>query len=312
MSDTAGSGSPLLDRLAAGPISWGVCEVPGWGLQLPPERVLSEMRSLGILATEAGPDGYLGHDPAVVRALLDRHGLELVGGFLPVVLHDPARLGASLAAARRTATMLGELGASVICSAVVLDDDWSPPRELSADEWTHLLAALSFLDGVAGEHGLAHALHPHWGTLVESAPEVRRIVEESEVALCLDTGHLTLGGIDPAELAREVRGRIVHAHLKDVDSRVAERLRTGELSLVQAVRAGLFRPLGDGDAPVRDTVLRLEEAGYRGRYVLEQDVALAPEPADGTGPLEDVRRSIEFLRRFDRDGIGAAAAAEGR
>ena len=94
MSNTAKAGSPLLDRLAAGPISWGVCEVPGWGLQLPPDRVLSEMRSLGILATEAGPDGYLGRDPALVRALLDRHGLELVGGFLPVVLHDPARLGA--------------------------------------------------------------------------------------------------------------------------------------------------------------------------------------------------------------------------
>jgi inosose dehydratase len=312
MSNTARAGSPILDRLAAGPISWGVCEVPGWGLQLPPDRVLSEMRSLGIRATEAGPDGYLGRDAALVRALLDRHGLELVGGFLPVVLHDPARLDASLAAARRTAAMLGELGASVLCSAVVLDDEWSAPRKLSAAEWGQLLAALPLLDGIASEHGLAHALHPHWGTLVERAPEVRRVVEESEVALCLDTGHLTLGGVDPAELATEASGRIVHAHLKDVDTHVAERLRTGGLTLVQAVQAGLFRPLGDGDARVRDAVGRLEEAGYGGRYVLEQDVALAAEPAAGTGPVEDVRRSVEFLRTFDRDGVGAAAAAEGR
>ena len=208
--------------------------------------------------------------------------------------------------------MLGGLGASVLCSAVVLDDEWSTPRKLSAEEWANLLAALPLLDGIAAEHGLVHALHPHWGTLAERAPEVRRIVEESEVALCLDTGHLTLGGIDPAELASEVPRRIVHAHLKDVDSRVAARLRARELTLVQAVQAGLFRPLGDGDAPVGDTVLRLEVAGYAGRYVLEQDVALAAEPADGTGPVQDVRRSIEFLRTFDRDGTRAAAAAEGR
>ena len=39
------------DRLAAAPISWGVCEVPGWGLQLPPERVFGEIASLGITAT---------------------------------------------------------------------------------------------------------------------------------------------------------------------------------------------------------------------------------------------------------------------
>src|SRR5262245_35869110 len=93
----------LLDRVAAGPISWGVCEVPGWGLQLEPERVLAEIRELGLKATEAGPDGWLGTDPTPVRSLLDTNGLRLVGGFLGVVLHDPARLEASLTRVRRTA-----------------------------------------------------------------------------------------------------------------------------------------------------------------------------------------------------------------
>jgi predicted dehydrogenase len=53
----------ILDRIAAAPISWGVCEVPGWGAQMAPMRVLGEMRQLSIHATEAGPDGYLGADP---------------------------------------------------------------------------------------------------------------------------------------------------------------------------------------------------------------------------------------------------------
>ena len=315
----AGTGSPILDRLAAGPISWGVCEVPGWGLQLAPDRVLSEMQSHGILATEAGPDGYLGRDPALVRALLDGHGLDLVGGFVPLVLHDPARLRESLAAAQRAATLLGELRASVLCTAAVLDERWSAPRPLSAPEWTHLLAALPRLDELAGDHGLRHALHPHWGTLLERAPAVRQILEESEVALCLDTGHLSLGGTDPAALASGASDRIAHAHLKDVDVRVAERLRAGELTLLRAVQAGLFRPLGEGEARVREAVLALERAGYAGWYVLEQDVALAAEPPQGAGPVEDVARSIEFLRSFEsgtkggaKRGAKAGAAAEGR
>ena len=37
-------------NIASAPISWGVIEVPGWGLQLDRERVLSEMVSLGITA----------------------------------------------------------------------------------------------------------------------------------------------------------------------------------------------------------------------------------------------------------------------
>ena len=32
---------PGVDRIAGAPISWGVCEVPGWGYQLTPERVLA-------------------------------------------------------------------------------------------------------------------------------------------------------------------------------------------------------------------------------------------------------------------------------
>src|SRR5690242_8934526 len=132
MSNAAGTGPSsrsLYDRLAGGPISWGVCEVPGWGLQLPPDRVLAEMRSLGIVATESGPDGYLGTEAAPVRDLLARHGLGLVGGFLPVVLHDPAQLEASLAKVRRTAELYAALGAGVLCSAAVVDDDWSPRIE---------------------------------------------------------------------------------------------------------------------------------------------------------------------------------------
>src|SRR3954464_9933085 len=77
-------------RLAGAPISWGVCEVPGWGRQLAPERVLAEMAELGLRATELGPTGYLPHDPGAVRDLLGRHDLTLVGGFVPLVLHEPS------------------------------------------------------------------------------------------------------------------------------------------------------------------------------------------------------------------------------
>jgi inosose dehydratase len=92
---------------------------------------------------------------------------------------------------------------------------------------------------------------------------------------------------------------------------VAGRLRSGELEVVRAVQSGLFRPLGEGSAPVAETVRALEGAGYAGWYVLEQDCALpsADIPA-GEGPIADVRRSIEFLRPL-LDGVDLASAAEG-
>ena len=78
------------DKIAGAPISWGVCEVPGWGYQLPPERVLAEMQQVGLAATEFGPDGFLPADPAVMAELLAARHLTAVGGFTPVVLHEPS------------------------------------------------------------------------------------------------------------------------------------------------------------------------------------------------------------------------------
>ena len=37
----------FFDRLVGAPISWGVCEVPGWGKILPASRVLPEVREVG-------------------------------------------------------------------------------------------------------------------------------------------------------------------------------------------------------------------------------------------------------------------------
>jgi inosose dehydratase len=65
-------------RIAGAPISWGVCEVPGWGYQLGPDRVLAEMRQVGLAATELGPDGFLPARPDTMARVLDHHGLAAV------------------------------------------------------------------------------------------------------------------------------------------------------------------------------------------------------------------------------------------
>ena len=75
------------NRIAGAPISWGVCEVPGWGYQLPPDRVLHEMREVGLAATELGPEGFLPPEPSAMAQVLEQHHLQAIGGFTPVLLH---------------------------------------------------------------------------------------------------------------------------------------------------------------------------------------------------------------------------------
>ena len=284
----------IRDRIAGAPISWGVCEAPGWGLELDNGRVLSEMAALGLRATELGPTGYLGDTPADVKATLERHGLRLIGGFLPVAMHVDAAL--DLTEAVTAMDTLAAAGAEVVVlAAQSADGSYDRTVRMDETEWQILLANLHRLRKVARDRGLLPTLHPHVGTAIEDRASVLRLIESSDIPLCLDTGHLLIGGMQPAELLADHAARVAHVHLKDVNAQVADRVATGETSYSDAVRAGLYTPLGAGDLDIAACVAALEDVGYRGWYVLEQDCALADEPAEGAGPVGDVRVSLDFL-----------------
>jgi inosose dehydratase len=286
----------LVDRAAGGPISWGICEVPGWGTQLSVDRVLGEMRDAGLRATELGAAGWLPDEPAKVKEVLGRYGLQAIAAFVPLVLHDPAQRAATLKYAAETADLLANVGATSFVTAVVSDpNDWQH-FALSVEQWKHVFSGLEAVERIVVERGLQQAVHPHVDTLVERNDEVELVLENTAVGFCLDTGHLAIGGTDPLEFAEAHAARVRHVHLKDVRLDVADRLRSGALSLMQAVQAGVFTPLGQGDVALEGVVAALENSGYGGWYVLEQDVALSGEPPPGGGPLLGVRESVDYLR----------------
>ena len=288
--------SDFLSRVQSAPISWGICEVPGWGAMLPTPRVLAEMSAMGMTATELGAPGFLPTDPDEVKAELAEYGMTLMGGFTPVVLHDPAQRQATIDSATATAKLFQRAGATKFISAVVQDWDWSIPRPLSVDEQKHMVEMFGVIDEICVEHGLQQVLHSHVQTVVETKDDINRVLDTCDVNFCLDTGHMAIGGQDPVAFAKEAMERVGHVHLKDVRLDMVPPVLRREVTLMAATQAGLFTPLGQGDVDILGVVQTLEAAGYQGWYVIEQDTAITDGlPAEGEGPITQVRTSMQYL-----------------
>jgi inosose dehydratase len=285
------------ERIAGAPVSWGVIEIPDWGYQMEVDRVLREAASLGLAAIEAGPEDFLPQDPDQVSGILAGYGLGLVGGFVPAVLHEPDKRDEQLSFVEKRAQFFAAARADALVLAAFTDEALGEVVELDDGAWKELFKNLSRVEDIAARYGLAVALHSHYGTVIERDDYLWRFLEGCDTGLCLDTGHLVIGGSDPLEVAEKAAERVKLVHLKDVDRGLARQIATRDLSFKEAAQRGAFRPLGDGDVEIARLLELLERAQYSGWYVLEQDTVVEAEPQEGEGPVTDVRQSIAYLQR---------------
>jgi inosose dehydratase len=147
-------------RVAAAPISWGICDVPRWGYQMPFTRVLAEMRELGISASELGSVGFLPSRPQDARAALDSAGITPVGTYLDLVLHHDgdAEWRDTLA---DTITYVAAAGADVIVlAALAAPHSYDGSPGLDDAQWANLLAHLDQAAKMADSAGVNLAVHP--------------------------------------------------------------------------------------------------------------------------------------------------------
>ena len=195
-----------------------------------------------------------------------------------------------------------------------------PEHGLSAAEWqTFALGAQRIAEAVRQATGLRTVFHHHCGGYVETPAEVDRLMGLTDpllLGLCFDTGHYSYGGGDALSGIRKHASRIWHVHFKDYDPAVGAYVRTRHNSArygsarhgsarhssaetsaaadgwgyLDAVRQGVFCPLGRGAVDWTGVVAELRAMRYEGWIVVEQDVL----PGQGE-PKGSARRNRAFL-----------------
>jgi inosose dehydratase len=281
-------------RLAISPVCWGISDIPGWGHQLDPERVLSEAAAVGEGVITAGPTGFLPDRSDQAKRLIKRHRLGVVAGQVDAILHHHDMRGAELAHIDGHAQWLSALGAETLVLSAIPQRAGGAEHGivLSNAEWAHLLHSIGSVQHVCSRHKLRLAVQPRFGSTIQGPEDIERLLVGSEAGICLDLGHLLLAGADPIEILELAAGRIQHVQLNDLDSELADEVRDKGHDYGDAVSLGLFKPLGEGSGRVDRVVEALRGSKYRGWYILRQETRLAT--ADDR-PLGRVSRSLEYL-----------------
>jgi inosose dehydratase len=290
--------------LATGPVSFGV-DFPDTPSNPPWPSVLDLIRQTGLRALELGPVGYLPEDREQLRAALRSRELIAAGSFVFEDLHDTSARDEVLRIARRACRAISAAGGQVL----VIIDRPSPERaatagrpavapQLPARYWRAMVDLIDRVADLAREHDLQPACHPHAGSYVEFSQEIDHLLMDTDIDLCLDTGHAAYAGMAAHEAIARYGSRIVHLHLKDTSPEVLDRARRDGLDFWAAISQGIFCPLGSGAVDLTRVAAELEQIGYAGFATIEQD------RVPGTGsPLEDLQASIAVVHQA---GIGVA------
>ena len=292
-------------RFATAPVSWGVEDYSGPSWEQPYETILDEIVACGYTGTELGPYGYFPADAGVLRPVLERKNLAMLSSFVPVALADASAAAAVIEHIRQVGSLLAALDAPCI----ILADEQSPGRErmagrvpadgsrsLNPDQWRNVARVAAEARRVASDFGLDLVFHPHVATYVETPAEVARFFDatcQSNIGLCLDTGHCYYGGGDPTEEADKYKGILRYTHIKDIDRGILDDCHRRELDFNQAVEAGVFTEIGKGCIDFPGFFRRTADNGYSGWCVVEQDIKFGVSPV---APKESMGASLRYLR----------------
>ena len=270
-------------RFGVSPIAWANDDMPELGGDTPLENILRDIQELGFEGVELG--GKFPRDAATLKPLLERHRIDLIGGWYSgaLLLRDAQ---SEIAALQPHLALLKAMGSGVFVFAETSNaihgdraQSMTKTPSLGGDQWVRFGDRMTEVaDYVQGE-GLEFAYHHHLGTVVESLRDLDAFLRNTgeSVGLTLDTGHASRGGIDPLLVIRKVPERIAHVHCKDVRRDVFASARAKGASFLDGVLAGMFTVPGDGGLNYGEIMRALKAMDYSGWIVIEaeQDPKLA-------------------------------------
>lgn len=139
-------------------------------------------------------------------------------------------------------------------------------------------AQLPLWDKICGEYGIKMVIHCHQkgsGNDYYNPKVVMELIKDAKnVGVCADNGSWSCSGIDNVQGFKDIKGKLVEVHFKDLKE-------FGKLNSPTVA-------YGEGVLPLKAILAELDTQGFDGYFIIEDGSA--------TDPLLNTKKDVEFLK----------------
>lgn len=255
-----------------------------------------EAREVGYRYVESFIHYFVGYweKPAELQKRLDEIGVRFVtisnGSPLEMHFEDPARHAKLIEDHLRLGRFIRHFG----CKHLKIN--LGPRRAegtTTGEDLRHIAEVLGKLGArLRSEAGIQLAVHAHMWAQFENQREVDYVMgntDAKDVAFVLDTGHITMAGMDPVALTKRLGHRIVEFHMKDCKPEWKGGARK-RYDRPDMMKDPPFFPLGHGGVDFAAIKTHLDSIGWKGFFTVELD------SSPFRPPKESAAMSLRFLR----------------
>ncbi len=234
--------------------------------------------------------------PQELRKKVDAIGVQFVtisnGGSMPMHFEDPAQHDKILAEHMRLVRFLRALG----CDHLKINTGPRRPTGTTDEDLRRMASVFNRLGKQIQAEGMKFGVHAHLWTQFENRREIDSIMRQTDpqlVGFVLDTGHITMAGMDPVELTTALGNRIIEFHLKDTtpEHRGGAKRRPERND---PMTNPIFFELGTGGVDFQGIKAELDKIGWRGYWTVELD----------SSPSRPPKRSAEISKRYIEKTLG--------
>jgi sugar phosphate isomerase/epimerase len=144
------------------------------------------------------------------------------------------------------------------------------------------------------EEGIPFGVHAHLGSQFQSQSEIDYVMANTDpkhIRFVLDTGHVTMAGMDPIALTKRLGNRIVEFHMKDTKPEERGGTKNVPGPQVDQMKDPYFFPLGYGGVDFLALKAHLDSIQWKGFLVVELDTS------PWRPPKESARITANYIQK---------------